>query len=120
MTFDPSRPVQTRDGRKATILATDLMGPYPIAARWRSEFSSRSNEDFVGRFHATGCLHVPELGECVGDLINIPETHELTVYFYRSPVGELYAGQAPYSQGNPLASKRITFTVGEFEEEQGT
>jgi len=32
MSFDPTKPVQTRDGRKARILYTDIKSGYPIVA----------------------------------------------------------------------------------------
>lgn len=32
MAFDPIKPVQTRDGRKARIICTDAKGSFPIIA----------------------------------------------------------------------------------------
>lgn len=69
MTFDPMKPVQTRDGRKARILATDIKGPFPIAA-----VIDRIGGigERVETYSSEGCLGTFS-DNCPGDLVNIPE-----------------------------------------------
>lgn len=65
--FDPTKPVQTRDGRKARIICTDRKSPsFPIialieAGSGREQFDSFSSEGKLGT------------GQCDMDLINISE-----------------------------------------------
>ena len=65
--FDPTKPVQTRDGRKARILCTDRVCKYPIVALVTR--SGSNIEDVLG-FTNEGFWNVKE---CPDDLINIPE-----------------------------------------------
>jgi len=65
--FDPSKPVQTRDGRKARILCTDKVGHHPIVALVMSSYSSEENTFY---YDEEGCIsEVPN----PLDLVNIPE-----------------------------------------------
>lgn len=51
VSFDPTKPVQTRCGKPATIIATDLKSPrYPIAAR----FIDQSGEEVASMFMIDG------------------------------------------------------------------
>ena len=75
--FDPTKPVQTRDGRKARIICTDRNDTeFPIVALVNDgvyeEIKSYSSE---GAY-----LHT--MDESASDLINIPETKYLNVYLY--------------------------------------
>jgi cell wall assembly regulator SMI1 len=72
MTFDPSKPVMTRDGRTARILCTDLAGQQPIAAAVmrRDGVESLSTHYANGEFWSPSARH--------HDLINVPE--ERTVW----------------------------------------
>lgn len=66
--FDPTKPVQTRDGRKATILCTDLDNPnYPIGAR----HSDSNGMETVNTFTANGNYRKNDRSSV--DLVNIPE-----------------------------------------------
>ena len=70
-TFDPTKPVQTRDGRKAVILPTldlDGAGSYPITAA-----CEKADGWEVDSFTADGNTWDGE--ERDSDLINIPEVH---------------------------------------------
>lgn len=69
-TFDPTKPVQTRDGRKARILATDLSGSYSIAA----VITEDNGEIFLERFASDGRELFAE--ETPLDLVNVPERTE--------------------------------------------
>lgn len=117
--FDPTRPVQTRDGRKADILPRRLEGTAhtlivvcETSAGVERLFQYNCLGERNDRNGATWGKHT--------DLINIPETHEVVVYFFNSHrPGETYIRDTNVS-AEAIASKLITFTVGEFEEEQGT
>jgi len=66
MPFDPKKPVQTRDGRKARILATDLLGVHPIAVAIRE-----SNYEIIEERYADGTTkRYPGDDD---DLVNVPE-----------------------------------------------
>ncbi|WJY17649.1 hypothetical protein QQS45_08305 [Alteriqipengyuania flavescens] len=71
-TFDPTKPVQTRDGRKARILSTEGPGEKPLVVALQR--TDRAGEVLVSRY-ADG--HVSRAGrEMPHDLINVPErTH---------------------------------------------
>lgn len=69
MTFDPTKPVQTRDGRKARIICTDAKKKQPIVAL---VLRSDGTEDVV--YHNANGFYYPRSGaESEHDLINIPE-----------------------------------------------
>lgn len=117
MVFDSSKPVQTRDGRKARIICTDAVGDYPI----RYLTLSRN-----GLFETSGSATSKGWQDCDrrseeldGDLINIPETHEAVIFQHKSSGGRSFY-VVTNDSGNAIASKLVTFTEGEFEEEQGT
>jgi hypothetical protein len=70
MTFDPSKPVQTRDGRPARILATDMKSDrgYCIAA------AIGGSNEFVETFTSDGrVIASPPFRDRGVDLVNIPE-----------------------------------------------
>lgn len=85
MKFDPTKPVQTRDGLPARILAADLKGRYPIVA----VIGEGSNES-VYCFAASGEYPGSQLG--YKDLVNIPEKriYERWVNTYPSGREETY------------------------------
>lgn len=81
MTFDPTKPVQTRDGRKARIICTNKAGAYSIVSLiWSSD-----GEEFTHVHNKNGesCTSCDEQ-----DLINIPEKRCVNIY---SDGGRLYA-----------------------------
>lgn len=70
-TFDPTKPVQTRDGRKARIVAI-LANPtasYPIICVITEKDGSEEMESFT--LNGRASMHRSETHE---DLINVPET----------------------------------------------
>lgn len=76
-TFDPTKPVQTREGRPARILTTEGEGTYPIFA---TIVNSRGTK-LTTSFTVDGLRYADEIDEL--DLVNIPEPE--TVYFNVSP-----------------------------------
>ena len=113
--FDPTKPVQTRDGRKAVILATDGNpedGPYTINAA----LISADGEWITDMFTPEGYELKYSPGKD-GDLINVPEVPsgfrgEVTKFFN---AGNSY-GSAHYAQmsakGYPAVA--ITFKDGVY------
>lgn len=82
-TFDPNKPVQTRDGKKARILCTNRVGDRPIVALVTSSYSSREYFFFYDEEGHSG------RGQHPTDLVNIPER--------RSEFRALYSGaRGPY------------------------
>ena len=75
--FNPMLPVETRDGRPARILATDMLGAWPIAAAVRSDCGPLEH---VGLFKENGWACPGKESHC--DLINVPgETRPIAGYF---------------------------------------
>ena len=76
MSFDPTKPVQTHDGRKARILATNINGQFNTVV----VVTEPGGEEYVYRCLANGRFKTTR--EVPIDLINIPEkiTHFLNVY----------------------------------------
>lgn len=74
MKFDPSKPVQTRDGRAVRILCTDLKYPgFPIAAALHDR-DEDDDVETVELFTADGCYLESGVKQRL-DLVNVPETH---------------------------------------------
>lgn len=86
MTFDPTKPVQTRDGRKARILCTDAEEPTPIVALVTGRYISG---EFVAKFRTDGSFHLKGSEET--DLINVPEEETLYLPVRRSKDGVLFS-----------------------------
>lgn len=67
--FDPSKPVQTRDGRPARVLAVGLKNiDYPIVAAW----VTLSGQETAGIFTLDGRFRLDHSSGHPNDLINIP------------------------------------------------
>ena len=64
--FDPTKPVQTRDGEQARIVTTDCCGDYPIVALIGKN-ESVSTHTYDGRYFANRRSYHNH------DLINVPE-----------------------------------------------
>lgn len=100
------KPVQTRDGRAARILCTDLPGPNPIVA---------AIGDSVRIYRADG--KYPNY-PCDYDLVNVPEEQDTWLYMHQSRrngnivLGLHEEGWVP-RENKLLAKKKITITEGE-------
>lgn len=88
MTFDPTKPVQTRDGREAEIAWTDMTGTYPILGRFRND----DGTCFFGSWQSNGLWSMD--GNSSFDLINIPQTKKVWVNVYMTENG--YADVLPF------------------------
>jgi len=75
MAFNPTLPVQTRDGRKARILCTDAKGKRPIIAL----VERSSGDEYISWHSAEGqWWETNEIS--ADDLINIPEKRWIGVF----------------------------------------
>lgn len=96
--FDPMKPVQTRDGRKARILCTDLEkhpGGATIVAAISSTYES------VWYFQPDGKAYSGR--ENPVDLVNIPErTYQYTNMFY---------GGEGFSKGGTFTEKELALAA---------
>lgn len=92
MVFNPNKPVQTRDGRKARIICTDRNnGLYPVVALLGSCGGKESMEAYTadGRWEAHSSLEHPH------DLINILEVRTLWVNIYANDLGAVFDAKPP-------------------------
>ena len=114
MTFDPTKPVQTRDGRKARIVSDKVSrGGYKYIAI----ISEESGDEWSGTFISDGSYYASG-DACHRDLINVPEKREMWVNVYdgsyKSPVGHDSRESADLcSFQNRIACVRVEYEVGE-------
>jgi len=78
MTFNPTKPIQTRDGKPARILCIDARGDLPIVAL----VGAPGESEYVQRYTADGCAYLGQRGTPSSrlDLINVPEKRVLHVW----------------------------------------
>lgn len=67
MSFDPSKPAQTRDGRPVRILCTDANSVMPIVAL----ISGGMHGPTASHYHSSGRVSLKN--ECRQDLVNVDE-----------------------------------------------
>lgn len=94
--FDPTKPVQTRDGRKVRILCTDRRGRRPIVGL----IEENDGAECLNTFNEDG-----RCGECStpsNDLVNIPERRTLGLYKHYC-YGYFAAASSRYDFHNPNA-----------------
>jgi len=108
--IDWSKPIQTRDGEKARLLADNLKGEnsYSVAIDWGDIEEAKA-------YHSNGRLW--KSGVITGlDLINIPEEHKLEVYVYHQN-GEVRCEEArEFGATTPsgiVAKLNITYIHGQ-------
>lgn len=70
MTFDPTKPVRTRDGRNARIVCTDVNNSMPIIALIKDEYG----KEWIAHYGIGG--NVYGYSQDKSDLVNIPERVE--------------------------------------------
>ena len=114
--FDPTKPVQTRDGRKARIVCTDnIHHKFPIVGL----ITERCGEEVPNLFMSSGRYH-NEDEESRNDLINIPEKHVryLNIYedgLYSTPF-EFKEDADRCSGSNRTGRIRIEYEDGQFDD----
>lgn len=122
MTFDPTKPVQTRNGRKARIICTDLQ--YDVSStRILALITDSEGSEIVKLFKMQGQNNYGAANE--NDLINVPEklvryigiwNQGYTGFSYITP-HEARSKWSGYSTP-PIAVARveIEWTPGQFDE----
>lgn len=75
MTFDPTKPVQTRDGRPARIICTDREYDLPIIALTKNS----EGYDMIIQCHTDG-FQLRNKEPDRNDLVNVPRTMYLNLY----------------------------------------
>lgn len=97
-TFDPSKPVQTRDGRKARILCTDRRSAHPIVALIESRGGGVREIPFTykpnGSWRGT---------QDRSDLVNVPE--RVSMFYGKTGSGNLFS---VYSVQGGLRCSNVT------------
>lgn len=123
MTFDPTKPVQTKGGRKARIIAIDRLdrrsrdgddAPFPIVALVKSH--DGRNED-VWSYMADGTWWGDE-----NDLVNVPEERDVWVNVYNNTYSTTHPDQEHADRSARIydyarvALLRVRFTVGQMDD----
>jgi hypothetical protein len=85
MTFDPTKPVQTRDGRKARIICTDVDGAKTIIALVKDSVG-----DEIPRCYFQDGRYFTYESHSPNDLINVPETKSYWANVYPDRPGALW------------------------------
>lgn len=110
--FDPDKPCQTRDGRKARIICKDRRHQqYPIVALLEAGgVESQTSHTKDGWLYDAG-------QSSPHDLINIPERMEGWVNIYAYTVGDLHKtkelADATAGSNRRIACLHLSFTEGE-------
>ena len=125
MGVDWSKPIQTRDGKKAELLKIlKTNDPYPciVAIEWKG------NEEIIqvrknGRYLGSNC-------EDELDIINVPQKGELWVNIYKRSIDEGYfcgvghktkeesekCKEVPFDGAICIARIKVEFEEGQFDE----
>lgn len=109
MPVDLTKPVETKDGRKVRILATDLKrSDYPVVAAVMHDNGKESIEQYTadGHFYASGSASDE-------DLVNVPEPQIIYANLYRAGLSESHADleKARYNRvSTSLGIMKITVT----------
>ena len=98
--FDPTKPYRRRDGLPAKII-------YELPRQWVVVSENMDKEEWVFFVNKPDGNCLPGDNESGYDLVNIPEKHEVTVYFRRNSIGEMLA--INYIGEGVIAKKTITF-----------
>lgn len=80
--FDATKPVQTRDGRKARIIATDKRGVYPIVA-----LAEDDGEEITCVYTHEG-MFWRDGTQSRNDLVNVPKKRTVYINLYESFVAD--------------------------------
>jgi hypothetical protein len=114
MTFDPNKPVQTRDGRPARIVCTDKKSEHPIVALIIEKDGFEAVRSYLENGSYDGVTKDGRL-----DLINVPE--KIVRYLNAYPSGESYSYKSRKeadvgATSFRMACFRVEFTEGQFDD----
>jgi hypothetical protein len=112
--LDLSKSIQTRDGRTARIVCTDVKdSKFPILALVRHP--DLPEREIVQTYSADGFFNEAKSLN-PNDLVNVPESSEL-LHIYRLAGGVLcFTFQESYPRKHLLATIRLSRLIGTFEE----
>ncbi|EQB10391.1 hypothetical protein [Novosphingobium lindaniclasticum] len=118
MTFDPTKPVRTRDGRAVTILATGVLAHIPgIGCRVGEQtiLAQIEGKPAPDYFDADGSFHKAQ-GDTEWDLVNIPpEPVKTEEFFSIYPPSEgadwSFAKRASASTARNIGSDKYRATI---------
>lgn len=120
--FDKTKPVQTKDGRKARIVAELNDTTYPLVV----VITHKNGVEQVQQYQQEGFIYGPRSPNNL-DLVNIPEKHKIEAWFnvYRHYEGALCLGDDSPTEARAKAACNLQSVVArvhatfEFEEGQG-
>lgn len=115
MTFDPTKPVQTRNGWKARVHATDPNGTGGTTIA-TTITDPATGVDYNHLYHSDGRYFFR--GACGFDLINTPEKHVRWMNFYSDGSVSVHAAESHAYYYRRL-TKRIACIRVEFEDGEG-
>lgn len=95
--LDLSKPVQTRDGRKARIIATDLAGNQPLAVA----VTDPSGNEWLSCFSLDGAYYVHKTSLAPEDLVNAPDVK--IVWFNWYPAYQRFDFNDPWTTSLEVA-----------------
>lgn len=110
--FDPTLPVQTRDGKKARIICTDRANSRPIVAL----VTSSDGKEYPQSYFPSGLAHdYPGHSESPSDLVNVPVKHKrwVNIYYYGGWTHHSRQEADECAIGSRLACIEIEFTEGQ-------
>jgi hypothetical protein len=112
--FDPTKPVQTRDGRKARIVATGLNC---IQGSIVAVVTHQDGGEYAGHFFDDGRYILGEEGDL--DLVNVPEKRGFWVNFYPGQGGWVFLHPSRKEADIDAGASRVACKYIEFEEGEG-
>jgi hypothetical protein len=90
VTFDPTKPAQTRDGRAARIICVDRDGIHPIVALVRERASGESVRHYAADGMRATAISLPDRTLGDDDLVNIPRKHKRWLYVFQDGSGTIF------------------------------
>lgn len=106
--FDPTKPVQTRDGRKARIICNGINNPSYNMAAVVAEHDGAENVSIYG---AQGEFYVNVREPSDSDLVNIPEERWVNLYEAQNSIwkfgGSLFDSKQAADDGQGTLHKRV-------------
>ena len=115
--FDPTKPVQLRDGRPARVYATDAEGDYPI----HGAYQGYDGTWIVGAWCTNGLCALEQIMDRNErfDLVNVPEKIVQYLNVYPSNDGYAYPTREQADRAatkGRIACPRVEFGTGQFDD----
>ena len=111
---DWTRPVQTRDGRKARVLCTNKVGGQPVVV-----LVEVCSEETIQTVNIDGSFHNNEGARSNYDIMNIPEKRTLEGWFNIKPetnyTGLFYIDKEDAERAAGATGGIVVYVSGEYE-----